>query len=151
MAAEPLTRPAGKLHEEDFVEWAAETARLLRSGRFDQVDIEHLAEEVEAMAGRDRRELDSRLEVLIHHLLKWQQQIEKRSGSWESTIISQRAAIRRLFEQSPSLRRRLAESVTAVYGDAVKEAAAETGLPVGSFPGACPFSAAEILDPDFLP
>ncbi len=103
------------------------------------------------MAGRDRRELDSRLEVLIHHLLKWQQQPEKRSGSWKSTIFSQRAAIRRLFEQSPSLRRRLTQSVAAVYRDAVNGAAAETGLPEDSFPAECPFPPAQILDPAFLP
>src|SRR2546426_519054 len=111
MGAKSLTRPASKLYDEDFVAWASETARLLRSGRFDKIDVEHLAEEVEDMANRDKRELASRLRVLILHLLKWQQQPGKRSRSWRATIATQRAELKDLLDQSPSLRRVLPGSV----------------------------------------
>jgi len=151
MSAESLSQPAAKLYEEDFVAWALETARLLREGRFNEIDIENLAEEVEAMAGRDKRELLSRLTVLIHHLLKWQWQPEKRSGSWKLTIGSQRAEIETLLEQSPSLKRTVSPSVVRAYRTAVRNAADETGLPQGTFPRECPFSVAQVLDEDFLP
>ncbi len=151
MTAESLSRPAAKLYEEDFFAWGIETARLLREGRFDQLDIEHLAEEIEAMANRDRRELLSRLTVLILHLLKWGWQPKKRSGSWAATIVTQRTEIERVMEASPSLRRTLAPSLARVYRDAIKEAAAETGLPQDTFPRECPFSVAQVLDEEFLP
>ncbi len=138
-------------YEEDFVAWAAETAQLLLERRFDEIDIESLAEEVQAMAARDRRELESRLAVILLHLLKWKCQPEKRSGSWDSTILTQRADLRRLLRQSPSLKREVAEAVKEAYPDAVGGAAKETGLRVTTFPSDCPFSPEQILDPTYLP
>lgn len=151
MATESLTRPVSKLYDDDFVAWASETARLLREGRFGEIDIENLAEEVEAMAGRDRREMASRLTILMMHLLKWQQQPGKRSSSWRSTIATQRAELQRLLKQSPSLRREVPQSVTEVYEDAVEQASIDTGIPEDSFPRECPFSPDQILDRSFLP
>jgi len=151
MGAEPLIRPAGKLYEEDFVEWAGETARLLRSGRFGEIDVEHLVEEVEAMPSRDRRELRSRLKMLMVHLLKWKFQPERRSGSWKSTIDDQREEIEDLFDESPSLRQTLPAATLVAYRRAVTRASSETALPANSFPAECPFSVAQILDPEFLP
>jgi hypothetical protein len=58
------------LYDKDFFEWTRCNAALLRARRFEEADIEHLAEEVEDMGKRDRRELTSRLEVLLTHLLK---------------------------------------------------------------------------------
>src|SRR5713226_7348754 len=126
MGAKSLIRPSTELYDEDFVVWAIETARLLRARRFDEIDVEHAAEEIEDMAKRDKRELLSRLRVLIKHLLKWQHQADHRSGSWESTIITQRAELEHLFEQSPSLRRAVPASTAEVYRDAVAEAIVET-------------------------
>src|SRR5713226_7682096 len=146
MAAESLTRPVSKLYDEDFVAWATETARLLREGRFDEIDVEHLVEEVEDMANRYKHELRSRLRVLIRHLLKWQQQPGNRSRSGRSTIVGQRAEIQDLLERSPSLRRELRESVVRTYGNAIKRASIETGLSEDSFPRECPFSPDQILD-----
>ncbi len=151
MATESLTQPAGNLYDDDFVAWASETARLLREGRFNEIDMEHLVEEVEDIANRYKQELRSRLRVLIRHLLKWQQQPEKRSRSWMATIVTQRTQIRDVLEGSPSLRRLLAKSIARVYPDAVKLASVETGLSERSFPRECPFSADQILDDNFVP
>jgi len=151
MGAKSLIRPAADLYDEDFVLWIAQTARLLRAARFDEIDVEHLIEEIEAMAGRDKREVLSRLTVIVQHLLKWQHQSRKRSRSWHATIVAQRAEIELLFEQSPSLRRALDASVARAYRSAVAAAAAETGLPVHTFPRECPFSPEQILDQNFLP
>ena len=151
MGAKSLVQPVTKLYDEDFVVWASETARLLREGRFEEIDVENLVEEVEAMAGRDQREVSNRLRVILQHLLKWQFQARKRSGSWHATIITQRAELEGLLEQSPSLRRSVPAAIAQVYAGAVKAAGAESGLAPGVFPRKCPYSPEQILDEEFLP
>jgi len=138
-------------YEEDFVAWAAETALLLRERRFDEIDMESLAEEVDAMAGRDRREVVNRLITLLMHLLKWQHQPAKRSRSWQSTIAMQQDKLDLLFEDSPSLKRGLAAAVTRAYPRAVGRAAIQTGLPADTFAPRCPFSVDQILDQAYRP
>src|SRR5713226_2577936 len=106
MGAKTLKPRTASLYDQDFVAWTSETAQLLRAGRFDEVDIEHVAEEIEDMGKRDKRELHSRLTVLLLHLLK--------SGC-RSTIITQRAELEQLFEDSPSLMRTIGAAVLKVY------------------------------------
>ena len=144
MGAKSLIRPASSLYDEDFVAWTAQTARLLRVGRFDQIDTEQLAEEIEEIGKSNQRELESRLTAILVHLLK-------RSGSWQSSLITQRAEVLKLLKQSPSLRRTLPNAVDEVYPTAVRKAAAETGLSAKVLRPDCPFSMEQILDQDFLP
>jgi hypothetical protein len=151
MSAKPLIHPSTTLYDEDFVLWTAATAKLLREGRFSEIDIAHVAEEIEDMGNRDHRELFSRLTLIVHHLLKWEYQPEKRSRSWRSTIAAQRARTERLFRQSPSLRRTVREALAEVYRDAVEQAAIETGLPEKSFPRDCPYTSEQILSREFIP
>lgn len=139
------------LYEEDLVAWATDTAKLLRERRFDEIDIENLAEEVDAMAGRDRREVVNRLVTLLMHLLKWQHQPARRSRSWQFTIATQRGKLDLLFEDSPSLKRGLAAAVSRSYPRAVDGAAIQTKLPADTFPPRCPFNVDQILDPAYLP
>src|SRR5258708_24494624 len=89
MDAKTLKSAAASLYDEDFAIWTAETARLLRARRFHEVDIEHLAEEIEDMGKRYKRELHSRLTVLILHLLKCKCQPEKQTRGWQSTLLPQ--------------------------------------------------------------
>ena len=89
------------LYDRDLLAWAEHQAAQLRAGRIDQVDMEHLIEEIEAMAGNLRRELKSRLRVLLAHLLKWQFQPRRRSRSWAATIAEQRAEIEDLLRGKP--------------------------------------------------
>ncbi len=151
MATKALRPPATIPYDKDFVVWTEETARLLRARRFADVDVEHLAEEVEDMGTSHKHEVRNRLAVLIQHLLKWRFQPEQRSRSWEATIATQRQEIDYVFEDSPSLRRRLADWIGKVYAGSARRAAIETGLPKEAFPGECPFSPEQIMDPDFLP
>jgi hypothetical protein len=144
MGAKTLKPATASLYDEDFAVWTAETARLLRAGLFDEVDIEHVAEEIEDMGKRDKRELHSRLTVLILHLLKWKRQPE-------STLLAQRAELDRLLEDSPSLRRTIAAAIAKVYPDVRQLAESETGLPGAAFPSECPFTTDQILDRAFLP
>jgi len=138
-------------YEQDFYAWTQRTAELLRAGRFDEADIEHVAEEIEDMGRRDVRELSSRMQVLLAHLLKWQVQTDQRSASWRGTITAQRQELDSVLEQSPSLRPKLASGLADNYARAVKRAAAETGLGSDHFPDACPYRVEQVLDEDFLP
>ena len=139
------------LYEEDFYRWTQDTAELIRQGRWDALDRENLAEEIESLGRSDRRELSSRLEVLIMHLLKWSMQPEYRCGSWKATIGEQRDRIGRLLEDSPSLRPRLAEFIAREYCYARRKAVEEMELIRDPFPAECPFTTEQILERWFLP
>jgi Domain of unknown function DUF29 len=151
MGAKSLKPSAASLYDEDFAAWTSETARQLRAGRFAEIDIEHVAEEIEDMGKSEKRELLGRLTVLVTHLLKWKWQADKRTASWQSTMATQPAEIQRLLRQSPSLSGVIAASVADVYPDAVESASIETGLPAPTFPEKCPFSVDEILQRGFFP
>ena len=92
------------LYDVDFAEWAVQNAALLRSGRALEADLDHIAEEIEAMAKRERRALYRRLYRVIEHLLKWQFQPARRGASWESTIREQRTSALLILEDNPSFR-----------------------------------------------
>lgn len=141
----------GKLYEADFAAWAMRQAEHLRSRNFDRLDIENLAEEVEDMARSHRDEIESRLSVLLLHLLKWRSQPESRSGSWRSTIVEQRDRIARRIKGSPSLKSYPAEVFPEEYAHARKLASVETGLPIEKFDESPPFTLDEALDLDYLP
>jgi len=142
---------APNLYEKDFYAWSRESARLMRERKFSELDIENIAEEIEAMGKRDKRELASRLSSLLMHLLKWRYEAEYRSRSWKLTIMNQRAEIAGLLKDSPSLSHKLPDMIAGAYSRAKKTAALETGLPAATFPEACPYSQDEILDAEFLP
>ncbi len=139
------------LYEKDFYEWTVRNAELLRSGRTGEADLANIAEELEAMGRTERRELLSRLGVLIAHLLKWQVQTDKRSKSWTLTIDLQRKELADLLAEMPSLRRYLEENLQKAYHRGLVAAVTETHLPEGDFPGTCPFPLEAIFDPEFLP
>jgi len=139
------------LHDQDFYAWANEQAGLLRAGRLSEADIEHIAEEIESMGKSEKRELVSRLTVLLLHMLKWQFQPGRRGASWEVSIRNQRRALVRHLADNPSLKPLLPEAVVDAYGDARGEAYAETGLPEAAFPAACPWSYEQLMDLKFWP
>jgi hypothetical protein len=138
-------------YEEDVIAWAEEQASLLRKRRFDQLDIEHLAEEIEDVGRSEQRELVSRMVRLLAHILKWQKQAGRRGASWQITIRNQRRGIARRLEETPSLRPKLADSDwwAGVWDDATAQAAEETGL--SDFPETCPWDANEILSQEWFP
>jgi hypothetical protein len=140
-----------RLYDADFYEWCITMAELLRAGRIDQVDIEHVAEEIEDLGKSQYRELDSRTTVLILHLLKARYQPGKHTCSWDQTIRDRRIEIRGLLRYNPSLRRALAGAPARVYNDAVDKASNESDLPADSFPPSCPFSAREIFGSELCP
>jgi hypothetical protein len=140
-----------ELYELDFFEWTQRNAQLLSQGCLDSADISHIAEELADLGKRDRRETESFLERLIALLLKWQMQPAKRSISWRSSIGDSRVQLRRIFKQSPSLRRYAEESIADAYPDSRRKASVETKLPLKAFPAECPYSFGQLMDDDFLP
>ena len=101
------------LYERDFCLWLERQAALLREGRFDELDLANLIEEIEAMARKDKKAIKSNLVVLLTHLLKHQFQPEQRSSSWRGSIVEHRQRLRDDFEESPSLRPHAAAGVRA--------------------------------------
>ena len=116
------------LYDKDFYQWTLYNAELLRQGKITEIDIQNIAEELESMGKSQKRELISRLAVLIMHLLKWQYQPEKRSHSWIETINEQRRQIVLLLEDSPSLKHEIEEKITRAYNLAVADTEKETGI-----------------------
>lgn len=141
--------PAG--YERDFVLWIEQQLELLRAKKFDQLDLDNVIEEFDDMGKNHRRELKSRLEVLLIHLLKCQFQAELKSRSWLSTFRTQRSEIGRLLEQSPSLKHCVDAYAHDAYLTATELASIETGLPVTTFPSVNPFTPAQLLDTTFVP
>ncbi|MFO1358562.1 DUF29 domain-containing protein [Plasticicumulans sp.] len=139
-------------YDEDVLAWAREQAQLLRSGRYAELDIEHLAGEIEDVGKSEQRELESRMAVLLAHLLKWQYQPERRGNSWRRTIIGQRENIAKRLIRTPSLKPDLndPEWLRAVWNDALELAWKETGQEL-PFPESCPWTVSEILDGQWLP
>jgi hypothetical protein len=142
---------AADLYDTDFAQWALQNAELLRSKRFSEADLEHIAEEIEDLGKRERHSLRNRTVSLLEHLLKWGHQPERQVASWERTIIVQRQAIRDLLEENPSFRPTFEEIVAVAYRRAVAIVSRVTKLDRDTFPKDCPFTLDQLLDDEFLP
>ena len=138
-------------YDEDFARWSAEQGALLRAGRFAEVDLENVAEEIESLGRSDKRQIESRLKVLLVHLLKLRFQPEQSKAGWKSTIREQRRGINNLIKESPSLKSYPSAKLHDEYRYAREDAADETALDLKVFPETCPFSIGQILDIDYYP
>lgn len=139
------------LYKNDFHAWTLDQVSLLKARQFTAVDVESIIEELEIMGASERRQLVSRLAVLLAHLLKWQHQPSYRGRSWALTIKEQRRQLGRHLRDNPSLEARIDEFLADAYGDAVLMAASETGLDEDAFPEMCPYAWTDIMDANFLP
>lgn len=135
----------------DYYAWTNEQAQLLRAGQLQNADLENIIEELETMGRSEKRALESRLIVLLTHLLKWQYQPVRRGKSWELTIKGQRANCVDVLDDNPSLKSKLEELSTRSYNRAKIEAANETGLDETSFPEQCPYTIVQLFDNGFYP
>lgn len=138
-------------YQDDVINWANEQAAFLRAGNFAALDIEHIADEVEDVGKSEQRELESRMALLLAHLLKWHVQPERRGSSWETTIRNQRKAVSMRLKKTPSLKADFGDEEwwDVAWGDAVYRAEQETDLK--DLPPTCPWSADQIMDAGFLP
>ncbi len=143
----PLPDPS--LYDKDFYAWLFETADLLRQGRYTEVDVTHVVEELEDMGRCERRAVENHIRNVVLHLLKWQYQPAKRGASWRKSIRNGRIEIQELLKDSSSLTRQTAQMLTNKYPAARADAVDETGLGEETFPGQCPFTVEQILDAEY--
>ena len=153
MATRVRTRNS-HLYEQDFYAWAREQATLLRAGRYDELDLEHLTEEVEDLGGSLYRSVRSRVRTIIEHLLKleYSPAAEPR-GLWRDTVHAQRADLE--DDLTASLKRRLRSELQRQYLRA-RDAAARSLRRHGetaaadALPETCPYTFDQIAG-DWLP
>jgi hypothetical protein len=138
-------------YEADIVAWANQQAWLIRNKKFDLLDLEHLAEEIEDVSKSEQRELANRMAVLIAHLLKWAYQPQRRGSSWERTVKEQRKSLHFHLKKVPSLKTKLddVEWLESIWADAVALAIKETNL--DDFPESCIWSVNDILADSWFP
>jgi hypothetical protein len=139
------------LYETDFYTWTKENAQLLRSGKFNEADMENIIEEIESLGRSEKHTLYSHMKNLLMHLLKWKYQHEYQSNSWKYTIRNSRIGIEKVLSENPGLKPTVPDVFSDAYQNARKLAADETGLALKTFPKTCPFSLEQVLDEEFLP
>lgn len=141
------------LYETDFYAWTQQQAELLHGEEWEALDWQHIAEEIESLGRNERREVKSRLGVLIMHLLKLEYQRRPRflTRGWRNTVAEQRNRLDEALTESPTLHAQVNELIAEAYPYAVKDAARETGLPRTTFPTICPYSVAQLLDEAYWP
>lgn len=138
------------LYDRDIALWSDQMVDLLRQGKFDQLDLEHLIDEVSDLGRRERDRLVSSIRLVLHHLLKWQFQLERRSRSWVKTIQRERINVQSYLDDTPSLKRiQTQDWLEKIYQIARKDAALETDLPLSQFPEECPYSWDQVFDDGF--
>jgi hypothetical protein len=93
------------LYESDFLLWTQDTVAKLKARDFDHVDLENLLEEIESLGRSEKKEIKSRLTILIEHLLKRLYiDMPQEFNGWERTIRHQRTEIEFALDDSPSLK-----------------------------------------------
>jgi len=131
-------------YERDYGLWAEQMANLLAAGRFSELDIENLVEEVRDFSKRERDSLLSSIRLIIHHLLKWDYQPQLRSRSWLVTVQRERSNIADYLADSPSLKIYMTdEYLGKIYKKAKLDAIAETGLDMLNV---CPYTFGDVVN-----
>ena len=141
--------PARTDYARDVYTWSQEQARAIREGRFEDIDRENVAEEIESVGRTEFNSLISALRVLMRHMLKWDHQPEQRSRSWENTIKEQRNRVHRQFRKNPSLKSQRDEVVRDGYASGRLLASTEADMDVDRFPEECPYDWDAIVGREF--
>jgi len=139
------------LYNTDFNLWLEQNAHLLHKGFLQNIDVEHLIEEIEGLAQSQKQALKSNIRVVLIHLLKYQYQPEKITDSWVNSINEHRDRIYDIFDDSPSLRQYIRDEFSKIYARARKRASRETQKSLDVFPTESPFTIEQVLDEDFFP
>ena len=118
---------ASDLYDRDFVLWTEEQAALLRSAEGSDLllDWDNLADEIESLGRSQRTELKSQIRRILRHLFKLVASPAAEPGGWHATIRDARVEIEDVLEDSPSLRREIADIVAKQGHSAAKLAAAD--------------------------
>ncbi len=151
----PQSSPAS-LFDRDYCDWVKEQIRLLHLRQFDQLDLEHLPDELHDLIWLTAREIETNLEVICNHLLKYKYAREYLNDepccdSWRSALGGARRQIADELEESPSLGDYPAQELATQYKLAVHRVYQETKLPEDTLPKDCAWTINQVLDQDWLP
>ena len=136
-------------HQRDLYSWLMEQGRLVREGRWQAIDQDNLAKEIEGLAQLQFDKLESAIHVLLTHLLKWDHSAIRRSRGRVQSMQSQRQAVADVLVRNPGLAPRIPEAIAHCYRKARAEAANDVGLDENSFPAKCPYEWNEIVAREF--
>ena len=136
-------------YDSDFYSWSQQQGRLVREGRWSEVDRENVAEEIESLGREQFDKLESAIRIILIHMLKSDHQPKKRSRSWALSIYALRLDLEDVLSDNPGLKLRIAEAIDRAHRKARAEAAKETGLKLSTFPATCPYSFADITSRPF--
>lgn len=139
----------GTLYEDDLYTWVQEQVALLRAGRLDEVDAENVAEELSDVGKSEFSKMQSALEIVLVHMLKWDHQPERISRSWANSIAAQRRHYGDVLVDNPGLKPRRYQAIERAYAQARLQASSETGLPKEAFPADCPYTLSDVLERSF--
>lgn len=148
-----LKIPIRQLYEEDYFLWIESVAKQLRDRDVDNLDWEHLVEEIEGLGRELKHKVDSYLKQLLIHLLLyqyWTSEKPRCGTGWQVEIVNFRDELEWLFE-SKTLFNYFHQRIDRIYEKARKLAIVKTQLPSETFPKDCPFTVEQILDSNFLP
>ncbi len=148
-SARPASRLSTTAYADDIYGWAMEQAAALRAGNLSVLDRKNLAEEIESLGRSELRSLVSAWRVVLLHMLKCDHQPERHTRSWALSICDQRDEAADILADSPGLKSRLDEAMARAYRGARVDAAREIGLPLRTFPEACPYTRDDLLTRDF--
>lgn len=138
-------------YDTDYYSWTLAQVDALKRRSANELDWDHLSQELEALGKTEVRELNSRYRVLLAHLLKWIAQPDRRSRSWENTIQTQRDELAFHLETNPGLKSLEAEIFIRAYKNARRDASSETDLDLSHFPELAPFTSDQAKDESWWP
>ena len=151
-----MSDPA-KLYDVDFFRWTREQAALLRQVPAERINLpidwNHAAEEIEDLGSSDLRAVNSRIAVILEHLLKLEfSPVGNPRDGWIETVARCRGDVSRILDDSPSMRRKVPERWLKEYALARRGAArglARDGVDKEENPAEPPYTVDQVLDPDW--
>lgn len=139
------------LYDVEYDQWLARTISLLKENRFNELDKDHLIEELEDLSRREKKTVERFLEQIIRHLLLWQYwtaEHDYNANHWQAEIMSFRTQINEDLTQN--LRNHLQENQVKIYEKALNYVKQKTGYEV-DFPENCPYTLDQLLEMNWLP
>jgi hypothetical protein len=139
------------LYEVEYDQWLTQTISLLKENRFNELDKDHLIEELEDFSRREKKTVERFLEQIIRHLLLWQYwtaEHDYNANHWQAEIMSFRTQINEDLTQN--LRNHLQENQVKIYEKALNYVKQKTGYEV-DFPENCPYTLDQLLEMNWLP
>lgn len=139
------------LYDVEYDQWLARTISLLKENRFNELDKDHLIEELEDLSRREKKTVERFLEQIIRHLLLWQYwtaEHDYNANHWQAEIMSFRTQINEDLTQN--LRNHLQENQVKIYEKALSYVKQKTGYEV-DFSENCPYTLDQLLEMNWLP